>query len=55
MPRKPKNRTYQRAIIGTNVLAVGDRIVPLLFEKNGRARRIIIRLDHGGGIVELAR
>src|SRR6266700_563420 len=42
---------YRRAIVGSNVLAVGDRIVPLLFEKNGRARRIIIRLDHGGGIV----
>jgi len=51
MAGKPKKRNYQRAIIGSNVLAVGDRIVPLLFEKNGRARRIIIRLDHGGGIV----
>src|SRR6201987_5568943 len=51
MRKKAPKRRYQRAIVGTNVLAVGDRIVPLLFEKNGRARRIIIRLDHGGGIV----
>ena len=51
MPAKSKKQHYQRAIIGSNMLAVGDRIVPLLFEKNGRARRIIIRLDHGGGIV----
>ncbi len=51
MPKKVANASYQRAIVGSNLLAVGDRIVPLLFEKNGRARRIIIRLDHGGGIV----
>jgi predicted metal-dependent hydrolase len=44
-------RRAQPAIIGSNLLAVGDRVVPLLFEKNERARRIIIRLDHGGGIV----
>ena len=41
----------QPAIIGSNLLAVGDRAVPLVFEKNERARRIIIRLDHGGSIV----
>jgi predicted metal-dependent hydrolase len=44
-------RRAQPAIIGSNLLAVGNRVVPLLFEKNERARRIIIRLDHGGGIV----
>ena len=41
----------QPAIIGSNLLSVGDRAVPLVFEKNERARRIIIRVDHGGSIV----
>ena len=41
----------QPAIIGSNLLSVGDRAVPLIFEKNERARRIIIRVDHGGSIV----
>ena len=34
-------RRAQPAIIGSNLLAVGNRVVPLLFEKNERARRII--------------
>lgn len=34
------------------VLPLGDRCVPLVFQQNKRARRIIIRLDHGtAGIV----
>src|SRR4029077_14873458 len=46
--RRPR---CQPAIIGSNLMAVGDRAVPLVFEKNQRARRIIIRVDHGGSIV----
>ena len=38
-------RRAQPAIIGSNLLAVGNRVVPLLFEKNERARRIIERLE----------
>ncbi|HZT19284.1 MAG TPA: SprT family zinc-dependent metalloprotease [Dongiaceae bacterium] len=45
------SRRSQAAVIGSNLLSVGDRAVPLVFEKNERARRIIIRLDHGGSIV----
>jgi len=50
-PRKTRKAPARRAIIGSNLLAVGDRVVPVLFEKNDRARRIIIRMDHGGRIV----
>jgi len=48
---RSSGRRAQPAIIGSNLLAVGNRVVPLMFEKNDRARRIIIRLDHGGSIV----
>ena len=50
-PAKTLRRPARRAIIGSNLLAVGDRVVPVQFEKNARARRIIIRMDHGGGVV----
>lgn len=34
------------------VLPLGDRLVPIVFQQNKRARRIIIRLDHGtAGVV----
>jgi len=51
MQKKPPKPATSARLSAAMFWAVGDRIVPLLFEKNGRARRIIIRLDHGGGIV----
>jgi predicted metal-dependent hydrolase len=50
-PAAPSRPRSLPAIIGGNLMAVGDRSIPLVFEKNDRARRIIIRLDHGGTIV----
>ena len=36
----------QPSLDGEHILAIDDKLVPLVFQSNKRARRIIIRLDH---------